>query len=70
MTRRLLNDDIASNLGRNGKRDRCSYLSRLELLHTGRLDVSSARTRETELRGSVPERAFDAAILVDGSSRR
>ena len=41
-------------------------------VHIGvaRLDVSSARTRETELRGSVPERAFDAAFLVDGSSRR
>jgi hypothetical protein len=41
-------------------------------VHVGvaRLDVSGARTRETELRGSVPERAFDAAILVDGSSRR
>jgi hypothetical protein len=39
-------------------------------LGVARLDVTSARTREADLRGSVPERAFDAAILVDGSSRR
>lgn len=38
-------------------------------LGVARSEVSGARTRETELRGAMAEREFDAVILIEGASR-
>jgi hypothetical protein len=39
-------------------------------LGTARPDVTSAKTRETELRGMTRDDVFDAVVLVDGAGRR
>lgn len=38
-------------------------------LGVARSEVSSVRTRETELRAKMSEKSFDAVLLVEGSSR-